>query len=272
MGTHATSDAKGARAHARAMAGIRVEAMPTVPAADAPDLPEGVTPESMLWEETIGAGGYAAKELARGARLRLIDLEGDACVSMLVFNGERPVERLNIADTVKVQWNAYLGEGRMLLSDMGRVLMSLLADTAETHDTFCGPSNERTTGAGANFSPRPNGRERLLLGAAKFGLARKDIHPCVNWFKGVRVARDGGLSLQAGPFAPGRALLLRVEMNVIVVLANCPHVLDRRQSYTATPVRISAWRGPVTPLDDPVRNATPESLRAFLNTEEYFRR
>jgi urea carboxylase-associated protein 2 len=275
--THsATADPKGAREHARAMAGRRVEAMPTVPATSAAGLPPGVSPESMLWEETIGAGGYAAKELARGARLRLIDSEGDACVSMLVFNVERPVERLNIADTVKVQWNAYLHAGRLLLSDMGRVLMSLLEDDAKTHDTFCGPSNERSParvqGDGANWSLRPAARGRLLLGVAKFGLGRKDLHPCVNWFKGVRIASDGTTVLEIGPFPPGRSVLLRAEMNVIVVLANCPHVLDRRADYVATPVRVSAWRGAITPPEDPIRNSTPESLRAFLNVEEYFRR
>ena len=61
-------------------------------------------------------------------------------------------------------------------------------------------------------------------------------------------------------------------MNVIVVLANCPHVLDERAAGSVTPARISAWRGPVTPADDVTRNATPESVRAFLNVEEYFRR
>ena len=258
MRTHLTSDPKGARAHARAMAGTYVDAMPTVPAPDAKHRPDGVVPESMLWAETIDAGGYAAKELSRGARLQLVDLQGDACVSMLVFNAESPIERLNIADTVKVQWNAYLKAGSLLLSDMGRVLMSLVADTAETHDTFCGPSNARTPGAGSNFGLRPNGRERLLLGAAKFGLGRKDVHAC--------------LTVPPGPSAPGGSVTLRAEMEVIVVLANCPHVLDARESYVATPVRISAWRGPVTADDDPIRNATPEALRAFLNVEEYFRR
>jgi uncharacterized protein len=272
MGTAGTADPKGARAHARAMAGTSVESMPTVPATEALDLPAGVAPESMLWEETIGNGGYASKELARGARLRLIDLKGDACVSMLVFNAERPVERQNIADTVKVQWNAYLKAGSLLLSDMGRVLMSVLSDDAETHDPFCGPSNERSPGAGPNYSDRPNARDRLLLGAAKFGLGRKDVHPCINWFKGVRVAGDGSLQLQAGPFAAGRSLTLRAEMNLIVVLANCAHVLERRAGTVATPLRISAWRGPITPVGDPIRGATPEALRAFLNVEEYFRR
>ncbi|HEY6924248.1 MAG TPA: urea amidolyase associated protein UAAP1 [Steroidobacteraceae bacterium] len=275
MSTSSTTGLQGALAHARAMAGTRVEAMPTVPAVDAADLPAGVTPQSMVWEETIGAGGYAAKELERGGRLRLVDLRGDACVSMLVFNAERPIERLNVADTMKVQWNAYLQPGRVLLSDMGRPLMSILEDDARTHDTFCGPSNERTSrmyGDCGAWGRHPNARGRLLLGVAKFGLGRKDVHPCVNWFKGVRIGSDGTTVLEAGPFPPGRSVLLRAEMNVIVVLTNCPHVLDRRPTYEATPVRISAWRGPITPPEDPIRAATPEVLRAFLNVEEYFRR
>src|SRR3954471_9486188 len=132
-----------ARDHARGMAGKMVEAMPVLPPV-ADDLPAGVPADDLLWEETIAAGGYATRRLPRGARLRLVDLKGDACASLLVFNAEMPTERLNVADTVKVQWNAYLGEGKLLLSDMGRVLMSILGDDAGTHDTFCGTSNAAT--------------------------------------------------------------------------------------------------------------------------------
>jgi uncharacterized protein YcgI (DUF1989 family) len=61
-------------------------------------------------------------------------------------------------------------------------------------------------------------------------------------------------------------------MDVIVVIANCPHVLDPRKDWTVTPLRATAWRGPITSADDPVRTATPEGLRAFENVEDYFRR
>jgi len=276
MSASRTADPRSAREHARSMAGSRVEAMPTVPASAAGDRPATVAAEAMLWEERIAAGGYAGKELARGARIRLVDTDGDACVSMLVFNAERPIERLNVADTVKVQWNAYLGAGRLLLSDMGRVLLSVLHDTAMTHDAFCGASNLRSNarkyGDGDNWGAHPNARDRFMLGAAKFGLGRRDVHPCVNWFKGVRIGPDGATVPQIGPFAPGRELVLRAEMNVIVLLANCPHVLDPRPHYQVAPARVSAWRAAVTPEDDPIRTATPEGLRAFLNAEEYFRR
>jgi len=260
-----TADPYGAQAHARAMAGTRVQAMPTLPA-----------PEGFVWEETVAAGGYATKRLNRGARLKLSDLEGDACVSLLVFNAEAPTERLNVADTTKVQWNAYLGAGRLLLSDMGRVLFSILEDEAGTHDCFCGASNEasnaRKYGDGVNHGAHPNARDRFLIAAGKHGLTRKDVHPCVNLFKGVRVEADGGLAFQGGPFPSGRSLTMRAEMDVLVVLANCPHVLDPRPAYTVTPVRVTAWRGEPAALDDPIRNATPEGLRAFLNVEDYYAR
>ena len=276
MSEVSTADPKGARDHARAMGGTRVEAMPTLPASDAADRPEGVAPEAMLWEETIAAGGYVSRQLNRGARLRLVDLAGDACVSLLLFNAERPTERLNIADTIKVQWNGYLGAGSLLLSDMGRVMASLVEDTAGTHDAFCGASNlasnARRYGQGDNHGPHPNARDRFLLGAAKFGLGRKDVHPCLNLFKGARIEADGAVTPNVGPFAPGRQVTLRLEMDVIVVLADCPHVLDPRPDWSVTPVRASAWRGPATPADDPIRNATPEGLRAFLNVEDHYRR
>lgn len=263
-----------ARDHARAMAGTVVEAMPVLPPV-ADDLPPDVAPAELLWEETVAAGGYATRRLPRGARLRLIDLAGDACASILLFNADMPTERLNVADTVKVQWNAYLGEGKLLLSDMGRVLMSIVEDGAGTHDTFCGTSNAATNaakyGCGANSGPYPNGRDRFLLGAAKHGLQRRDVHPCVTLFKGAKIESGGAIAPLVGPFPAGRSVLLRAEMEVILVIANCPHVLDPRDAYTVTPLRATAWRGPVTSEGDPIRNATPEGLRAFLNVEDYYR-
>lgn len=271
----ALADPLAAREHARAMAGTVVETMPILPPV-AEDLPADVSHLDLLWEETIAGGGYASRKLARGTRLRLVDLKGDACASLLIFNAEMPTERLNVADTVKVQWNAYLGAGKLLLSDMGRVLMSIVEDTAETHDAFSGTSNAATNaakyGEGRNSGAYPNGRDRLILGAAKHGLLRRDVHPCVNLFKGTRIEKDGAITPIVGPFEPGRQVVLRAEMDVIVVIANCPHVLDPREEWSVTPLRATAWRGAITPEDDPIRNATPEGLRAFLNVEDYFRR
>ncbi len=270
-----TANPKAARDHARAQGGTVVESMPILPPVAA-DLPAGVDPADLVWEETIAPGGYASRRIARGTRMRLIDTQGEACASLNLFNADMPTERLNVADTVKVQWNAYLGPSKLLLSDMGRVMTSILADDAETHDTFCGTSNAATNaakyGEGRNSGAFPNGRDRLILGAAKHGLTRRDVHPCINLFKGTKIEVDGTITPVVGPFAPGRSVILRAEMELIVVIANCPHVCDPRAEWHSTPLRVSAWRGPVAPEDDATRNATPEGLRAFLNTEDLYRR
>ena len=41
-------------------------------------------------------------------------------------------ERLNVADTVKVPWQAYPTAGHPLLSDQGRLLATIVADTSGT--------------------------------------------------------------------------------------------------------------------------------------------
>jgi urea carboxylase-associated protein 2 len=268
-GEHDTSALAGARAHARAQAGAAATTGPTVPATGATGLPAHVDPAAVVWDETIGAGGYAARLLRRDAVLRIEDPEGDACVQLLVFRAANPTERLNVADTVKVQWQAYLGPGALLLSDQGRVLMTLVADTSARHDCLGGTSNraanEARYGNGAPWGPTPSGRDLLALGVAKHGLSRADVGPNLNLFKGVRVADDGGLHL-AGEPRPGTAVELRAELDVIVALANTPHPLDARPAYTATTVRLTAWRA-ARPEPDPFRATSPERQRAFENTE-----
>ncbi|HVT81026.1 MAG TPA: urea amidolyase associated protein UAAP1 [Phycisphaerae bacterium] len=263
-----------AREHARAMAGTVIANMPTIPARAAGNPPAGVAAESVVWEEALGAGEYAGRVLKRGTRVRLTNMEGDGCVQMLIINADHPAERLNIADTVKVQWNAYLGKGKLLLSDMGRVLMSIMEDTCQRHDTICGGSNAKVNarkyGEGENYSKCPNARDRFLIALQKFGLGKKDIPPVLNLFKAVRIEPDGATTFVQDSSRPGDYVELRAEMNVIVVLVNSPHVLDPRATYAATPVRITAWRGAPGGKDDAIRNSTPEAVRAFENVEDYF--
>src|SRR6476619_6435146 len=161
-----TATPEEARAHARAQAAATSTwDQATIPATDAVDLPAGVDPATVTWDETIGPGGAAARALDRGSRIRLTDLQGDACANLLAYYAPRPLERLNVADTVKVQWQAYLGAGSLLLSDMGRVLMSITADSCGGHDGLCGASNSaRNTakyGRGGVHQDFPNARDRL---------------------------------------------------------------------------------------------------------------
>jgi urea carboxylase-associated protein 2 len=268
----ATSTTHGARDHARAQGGTVVEAMPTLPAAAWPDPPAGVAPGALTWAEVIAGGNYTNKVVARGTTIRLTDRAGDACAHVLLFNADQPWERLNVADTVKVPWQAYLGPGHPLLSDQGRVLATIAGDDSGRHDALCGTSsraaNEARYGDGEAQGPSPAGRELLLLAALKHGLGPRDVPPSVSFFQGVRVD-DGGALTFTGSAGAGRTVTLRAELPLVVLIANVPHPLDPRDGYTCTPLEVLAWRGEPTAPGDPLWDATPESERAFLNTADY---
>lgn len=268
-GASATATVLGARDHARSQeastAAQAVTTRPTIPAQSATDLPEGVDAARVVWDETLGAGGYASRVVRRGVHVRLTDRYGGANVNLVLHHAARPIERLNVADTMKLQWNAYLGPGALLLSDMGRVLATVLPDTTAPLDLLCGASPA-------------TGRRRLLLGLAKHGLTRRDLPPSLNVFTNVRVEADGGLRLGApGPepasepaAEPPRHLTLRAELDLLVTLAVTPHPLDDSvvPPATAPLVRVTGWQGEPAGPDDPARQASPEARRAFENTDD----
>lgn len=233
-----TSSTEGARSHARAQA---AEAQLRVPQA-----PAGVT--ELRWAEAIPAGSYATKVLGRGTRLRLADPDGGACAHLLLFRADAPAERLNVADTVKVPWQAYLGVGHPLLSDQGRVLATIVTDTSGHHDTLCGIT--------------PAGRAQMLLGVHKHGLDIRDVAPSVSFFKGARVQADGGLVF-TGTAGPGGSVDLLIHLPVVAVLVNTAHPLDPQPELTD--LDVLAWRAD-DELTTPV-NTDPEYLRALFNTE-----
>lgn len=244
----ATDTTWAARDHARAQAGTVVETMPTLPASAYPDGPAGV---DLTWAEVVAPHGYTSKVLARGTHLRLRDLHGSACAHVLLHNAEQPFERLNVADTVKIPWQAYLGAGHPLLSDQGRVLATIVEDSGGRHDALCGCGSA--------------GRERFVVAAAKHGLEPRDVPPSVSFFRGVRIQPDGALA-PVGGSGPGATVTLRCELPVVALIANVAHPVD---ATVPTALEVLAWRGAATSPDDPLWTATPELERAFLNTADY---
>jgi uncharacterized protein len=267
-----TDTVVSARADARAQGGKVADAMPYLPASSTPFPPPGVEPSTLTWAETVAGGNYAHKVIARGTRVRLEDVTGEACAHVLVYNALEPWERLNVADTVKIPWQAYLGAGHPLLSGDGRVLATMVADDSGQHDTLCGTTTARANqgryGGSAPQGPSPSGRELFTLAAAKHGLAPRDLPPSVSFFKGVRVEPDGGLTF-AGSAGPGKSVELLAELPLIILIANVPHPVDPRPEYTAGPLRVHAWTSRPTVPGDPRWEATPEALRYYLNTADY---
>jgi uncharacterized protein len=236
-------------------------------------------PEETILDESLQGGAMWSWTLKRGTSLRLAAGGDGANVSALFLNADAPLERYNMPDTLKAQFIAFLTEGNVLYSDMGRVLCSIVGDTCGWHDTLCGATDARLTDA--KYGPTGyqrerngmyrNGRDNFLVELGKYGLGRRDLPVPVNFFSKVIVDEDGNLRYQAGHGKAGAAVELRAEMNVLVILSNTPHPLDPSSRYAPPPVGIRIRRVPAPAPDDPCRLSRPENVRGFHNTEILFR-
>jgi urea carboxylase-associated protein 2 len=227
---------------------------------------------NVLQRETIPGGWYATFMLRRGEVLRLLNTSGTPGVSMLMWNADDTSERYNAGDTVKVQWTAELRKGRVLFSDMGRVLLSIVEDSCGAHDTLVGgstpASNERKYG---DASLR-NTRENLVLAAGKHGLTRRDIGPVITFFAPITVDAEGRFAWRNGVVAPGDFVDLRAEMNLLVAVSNCPHPLAPDTNFAPGDIDALRLHAPIATKDDLCRKATAEARRAFENTDPLFAR
>jgi hypothetical protein len=267
-----TATTVGARDHARAQADTVVRHMPTVPASAYPSVPDGVRASDLVWAENIAPGGYAHKVLTPGTTVRLHDVDADACAHVLLFRADQPWERLCVADTVKVQWQAYTSAGQLLLSDQGRVLATVMADTSGCHDSICGTTsllaNAERYGSGRVEGPSPAGRELFVLAAAKHGLSSRDLPPSLSFFKGVHVDPPSGRLDWVGGCGAPSTVELRAELPLLLLVANTAHPLDPRPDWHASTLEVLAWTGAPSSPHDAHWAATPERERAYRNTAD----
>ncbi|MGA8259285.1 MAG: urea amidolyase associated protein UAAP1 [Arenicellales bacterium] len=228
--------------------------------------PRVIPTDLIAFEESIPGGRYWTARLAKGLSLRLVNLEGVGSLATLLWSARDPVERVNPADTLKVQWTARIGRGKILLSDMGRAMASITDDTCGLHDCLTGASTRASDTA--KYGPEPalrNSEENLRLAAAKHGLGPRDVGPCISFFAPVVTDDAGRFGWQRDAVEPGAYVDLRAEMDLLVALSNCPHPLDPSPTWRAAPMRVIAWHSPEPRPDDACRTGTEEGVRAFEN-------
>jgi urea carboxylase-associated protein 2 len=226
--------------------------------------PRPAADRQVLRRETVPGGWYTALTLLAGQTIRLQTGPIPSAVALVAWRRDDTAERINYADTVKVQWTTALSKGRVIFSDMGRVMLSVVEDSGAYHDAIIGGS---TAGSNAKHyeGTHRNTRDNFLLAALKLGLQPRDIPPCITFFAPVRVDDEGRLVWHADKVSPGDYVELRAEMDLLIAVSNCPHPLDPSPVYDPAPIELVWIETPPVGDDDLCRNATEEAKRGFDN-------
>jgi uncharacterized protein len=180
----------------------------------------------------------------QGSTLRIVDLGGNQAVDCLLYNAHDAVERYSAPDTIVEQGNIFLVAGSRLLSNEGRAMMTLTETTCERHDTIGGACSQESNTLRYGFHTKHQHAcvENFLLAHSWRGMGKRDMTSNINWFMNVPVDGDGTLGIVDGISAPGLWVDLRAEMDVLVVISNCPQINNPCNGFDPTAIRLVVTR------------------------------
>ncbi|MBW8842408.1 MAG: urea carboxylase-associated family protein [Sphingomonadales bacterium] len=194
----------------------------------------------VVHDEIVAARAPWMHRVKAGETLRIIDLEGNQAVDFLLYATEDDAERYSAQDTVAAQANIFLRTGSVLLSNEGRPMMTITGTSVEYHDTIGGACSSESNSLryGHHTKAQHSCVDNFLEANLRDGRGKRDMVSNVNFFMNVPVEPDGALGIVDGISAPGLSVDLRAEMDVTVVVSNCPQINNPCNGFNPTPVRM----------------------------------
>jgi urea carboxylase-associated protein 1 len=206
-------------------------------------------PARAAHREIIPAGEPWMGSVKRGQHFRIVDLEGNQAVDTLFYSGASLDERYSAQDTIRAQGNIYLTSGTRLLSNEGNTMLTIVADTCGRHDTLGGACSAESNTVRYALDKRHmhSCRDNFLLALSHWGakyyrdISKRDLASNINFFMNVPVTPQGKLTFADGISGPGRYVEMRADMDVTVLISNCPQLNNPCNGYNPTPVEVLVW-------------------------------
>ena len=199
-----------------------------------------VHPAGEPWVHTVRAGQI----------FRIVDLEGNQAVDTLFYNAADATERYSLTHTIQAQGALYLTVGTVLMSSEDRPMLTIVADTCGRHDTLGGACSCESNTVRYALEKRHmhSCRDNFMMAMARSGMeglpfGKRDVVSNINFFMNVPVTPQGKLTFEDGISAPGKYVEMRAEMDVVVLVSNCPQLNNPCNAYNPTPVQFLVWDG-----------------------------
>jgi len=200
---------------------------------------------AILRDEVVAARAPWSAVVSRGDILTIVDVGGNQSADCLLYNAHDTDERYSVPDTIAWSGNVYVRTGTVLRSNEGNPLATVVANEIDRQDTIggaCGKESN-TLRYGHHTAAEHGCRENFLAEAAKYGMGARDIVSNLNWFMNVPIEADGTLGIVDGISGPGKRVAFRAEMDILVLVSNCPQMNNPCNDFNPTPLRMIVTEG-----------------------------
>ena len=199
-------------------------------------------PGKVVTDETVAAGAYWHKRIPKGTVLRIVDLEGCQAVDTIIYDASDTTVRYNAPNTIKLAASIYLTKGVVIYDDLAQPMMTIIDDTCGKHDTLAGNCS-REINVVRYGQPGPNScRDNFIKAMGELGMNARDLPANINFFMHVPVRGDGHIAIADGISKSGDYVDLRAEKDVLVVISNCPQLLNPCSGHNPTPIQLTTWQ------------------------------
>jgi uncharacterized protein len=214
-----------------------------------PLMQSNLDPARASRRQIVGAGEPYMGSIKQGQHFRIVDLEGNQAVDTLFYRAGTLEERYSAQDTIRAQGNIYLSTGSALLSNEGNTMLSIVADTCGRHDTLGGACSAESNTVRYALDKRHmhSCRDNFLLALSRWGaqhaqgFSKRDLASNINFFMNVPVTSEGKLTFADGISSAGRYVEMRAEMDVTILISNCPQLNNPCNAYNPTPIELLVW-------------------------------
>jgi urea carboxylase-associated protein 1 len=202
-------------------------------------------PADAVLDQRHPAGEPILFQVNRGQTLRIVDLEGNQAADVIFYSRDDLAEHYSATDTMLRQGGIYLSTGTVLYSNEARAMLTIVADTCGRHDTLGGAcaaeSNTVRYALQKKFMHSCRDNYLVALQHADIGLGKRDLVPNINFFMNVPVTSEGQLTFADGVSGPGKYVEMRAEMDLWVLISNCPQLNNPCNAYNPTPIQLLVW-------------------------------
>jgi len=138
-------------------------------------------------------------------------------------------------------WSFYKGAWSAIRTrSINMDFLIALGTSVAYHDTIGGACSceSNTLRYGHHTKSQHACVENFLQANARNGRGKRDMVSNINWFMNVPVEPTGELAIVDGISGPGDYVEMRAEMDVLLVISNCPQINNPCNGFNPTPVRM----------------------------------
>jgi uncharacterized protein len=166
--------------------------------------------------------GHALR-MSAGDRVRVIDPEGGQVADVFAFCAD-DLSEYHSAEHTRVYVNRLFPRvGQQFVTNRRRPILTLEADTSPgIHDMLCAACDpSRYAGLGVE-GWHASCQENLQKAMAALGYDGIEIPQPINLFMNIPVLDDWEIGWEPAPTAPGDAVTLRAECDIVLAVSACP--------------------------------------------------